>query len=154
MSNQKLGRRQFLWLAISRPVSLSTVLTIGCDSGKHKAVFLAPELSPEESLKKLVLLLGPWPPAEREKAEDFAGRFLKAEHAVTPYLPGLSRPVQNLARRFPANTVAAEQINLRKLPAKEQELLLNLTKQLYSFIHQHCCKIYDNQTHCNFFMSF
>jgi len=54
---------------------------IGCDSVWQKAAVVAPVLSPEESLRKLILLLGPWPPAEKERAENFAMRFLKAEHA-------------------------------------------------------------------------
>jgi hypothetical protein len=42
--------------------------------------------------------------------------------------------VQSLAGRFPADTMANKEINLRKLPAKERELLVKLVKQLYSFI--------------------
>jgi hypothetical protein len=134
MRKNKLGRRQFLRLAISRPASLPMVFVIGCDSVRQKAAVVAPALSPEESLRKLILLLGPWPSAEKERAENFAMRFLKAEHAVTPYLPGSSGLIQSLASRFRADTVAVKEIELRKLPANERELLMNLVRQLYSFI--------------------
>ncbi|MHC4694343.1 MAG: hypothetical protein ACYS67_16510, partial [Planctomycetota bacterium] len=92
------------------------------------------ELSPEESLKQLILLLGPWPETEKEKADNFINRFLNAEHVVTAYFPGSGRLVQDLARRFPSGAVAAKQIDLGNLSAKERELLIKLTKQLYSFI--------------------
>jgi hypothetical protein len=134
MSGQKLGRRQFLQFAILRPVSLPILLAIGCTPGRDKGVVLEPELSPEESLKKLILLLGPWPRTEKEKADNFASRFLNAEHAVTAYLPGSNRLVQDLAHRFPSGVMAIKKIDLGKLSAKERELLIKLTKQLYSFI--------------------
>jgi hypothetical protein len=106
---------------------------IGCDSGQQKAVVHSHALNPKESLKKLLLLLGPWTPSEKEKGEDFVRRFLASEHAGT-YLPESSVLIQNLAGRFPADSMAVNQINLRKLPASERELLTNLTKQLYSFV--------------------
>lgn len=134
MSRQKLGRRQFLRAAIWRPVSLPILLAIGCNPERDKVVVLEPELSPEDSLKQLILLLGPWPETEKEKADHFANRFLNAEHAVTAYLPGSSRLVQDLVRRFPSGAMAVKQIDLGKLSAKERELLIKLTKQLYSFI--------------------
>ena len=123
-------RRQFLRVLISLP----TGFVIGWDLERHKSTVHAGPLNPEESLKKLILLLGPWPFTDREKAEDFARRFLKAKHAVGSYLPGSSKLVQSLAGRFPADTVAIREINLQNLPTKERELLMNLVKQLYSFI--------------------
>jgi hypothetical protein len=123
-------RRQFLRVLISLP----TGFVIGWDLERYKSIVHAHALNPEESLKKLILLLGPWPVTEKEKAEDFARRFLKAKHAVGPYLPGSSQLVQSLASRFPDGTLAIKEINLRSLPAKEQELLMKLVKQLYSFI--------------------
>ncbi|MHC4165933.1 MAG: hypothetical protein ACYSWQ_03140 [Planctomycetota bacterium] len=134
MSNRKLGRREFLRLAVSRPVSVPILFMIGCDSPRQKAAVRAPESSPEESLKKLILTVGPWTAQEKEEADDFARRFLAAEHAVAPYLPESSKVVRSLAGRFPDGIMAAEEIDLRELPGKERRLLVNLTTHLYSFV--------------------
>ena len=132
MSKNKIGRRQFLWLGISRPVSLPILFIIGCDSVQQKVVY-SPVLNPEESLRKLLLLLGPWTPSQIEKGDDFIRRFLASEHAKT-YLHESSGLIQNIADRFPADKMAANEINLRKLPVDERHLLIQLTKQLYSFV--------------------
>ncbi|MEE9122222.1 MAG: hypothetical protein V3U56_13205 [Syntrophobacteria bacterium] len=126
MRDYKLNRRKFLGFLVSLPISLPTLSTFGYVSRRL--------LSPEESLRKMILLLGPWSATEREKAEDFARRFMKARHAFGPYLPESRKLVQGLASRFPAGTATIKKIDLRKLPPEEQELLMNLTKQLYSFI--------------------
>ncbi len=133
MRERKIGRRQFLWLGISRPVSLPILFIIGCDSIQQKAVVHSPVLNPEESLRKLLLILGPWTTSDRKKGEDFAGRFLASEHANT-FLHDSSGLLKSLAGRFPADSLAVNQINLRKLPVNERELLIKLTKQLYSFV--------------------
>lgn len=134
MTTRKLQRRQFLQAVISQPVSIPLLFILGCDSLHETNTFLASQLNPQNSLKKLILLLGPWPADQREKAENFAARFLKAEHAAGPYLSGSSRLVQSLARKFAEGTMAVKQIDLRKLPAKERALLTDLTRQLYSFV--------------------
>jgi hypothetical protein len=133
MSEHKIERRQFLWLGISRPVSLPLLFIIGCDSGKQKSIVNSHALNPEKSLRKLLLLLGPWTPSEKEQGEDFVRRFLTSEHAGT-YIPESSGLLQSLASRFPADSMAVNQIDLRKFPANERELLTNLTRQLYSFV--------------------
>ncbi len=123
-------RRQFLRFLISLPMGFS----IGWNLDWHRSAVHARPINPEESLIKLIHLLGPWPVTDKEQADDFARRFLKAKHAVGNYLPGSSELVQSLASRFPANTVAMGELNLRNLPTKEQELLIKLVKQLYDFI--------------------
>ncbi|MCP4261734.1 MAG: hypothetical protein GY774_30165, partial [Planctomycetes bacterium] len=123
-------RRQFLQLMMSLPVGF----VIGCDLRRDRSTAKAPLLSPEEALRKLILLVGPWSTTEKEKAEDFARRFLKAKHTVVPYLPKSSKLVQNLASRFSAETMSLKEINLGNLPAEERELLMKLIRQLYSFI--------------------
>jgi hypothetical protein len=133
MSEHKIGRRKFLWLGISRPVSLPLLFIIGCDSEQQKTIVNSHALNPEESLRKLLLLLGPWTPSEKEQGEDFVRRFLASEHAGT-YIPESSGLLKSLSSRFPADSMAVNQINLRKLPATERELLTNLTRQLYSFV--------------------
>lgn len=126
--NTNLNRREFLNVGSKLVLTLPVAYAFGCASEKTLL------LNPEDSLKKLILLLGPWPAAEKSKADDFANRFLKAKPATAPYLPESGKLVQNLAKRFPAESMAINQINLQNLPIKEKELLVNLTKQLYSYV--------------------
>lgn len=123
-------RRQFLRLLIS----LSMASVLGWNLDRYESLVYARTLTPEESLKKLILLLGPWPSTDNKKAEAFARRFLKSKHAVGPYLPGLSNLLQSLASRFPDGILAIKKIDLRGLPAKENELLMNLVGHLYSLV--------------------
>ncbi len=83
--------------------------------------------------KKLIFLIGPWTFKEKSVAEDFAVRFLKAGH-INQYLPKSAKLVQSLAGRFPDNTWAVDNVNLKNIPKEEKELLVGLTKQLYSFV--------------------
>jgi hypothetical protein len=115
-------------------MSLPFGLAVGCDTEQRKSDTRADLLSPEESLRKLVLVLGPWSTSDKKEAEDFAQRFLKANHASGHYLGESSELVQNLASRFPGESMAMNETDLRNLPAKERELLTRLTSQLYSFI--------------------
>lgn len=128
MKNFDPKRRRLLGLLVSLPTGLAVGL------GQSQSSLETPLLNPEESLRKLILFLGPWPAADREEAEDFARRFLQARDAIRPYLPGLSDLVQSLAGRFPDETLAGEEINLRGSSEQERELLKQLVKQLYSFI--------------------
>lgn len=121
-------RREFLKLLASLP----TAILIGCETGRQKASVEAPTLSPEESLRRLIHVLGPWSGSEKAQAEEFAGRFLKAEHTLKHYLPESNEVVQSLATRFPEGTTAAKEIRLEGLPTEERELLFELVKQLYS----------------------
>ena len=123
MNEYDAKRRQLLKFLLLAPLGLS----VSCGKGGYEAH----ALSPEESLKKLILVLGPWSATERGEAEDFAGRFLASEVASGPYLPDSAELVQSLARRFP-DTVSVSEIKLGKLPPEEREMLLNLAKQIYS----------------------
>ncbi|MHC4369455.1 MAG: hypothetical protein ACYSW8_17735 [Planctomycetota bacterium] len=134
MSSRKLGRREFLWLAVSGPVSLPILSSAGCDSPKRTPTVLAPQLGPKESLKKLILMVGPWPADQREQANDFTRRFLANGHTLAPYLPQSSKSIQSLAGRFPNDMMFAEKIDLARLPTDERRLLTNLTAHLYSFV--------------------
>ncbi len=124
MSEFDAGRRQLLQFLLFAPVGLS----LSCGKG----VYETRTLSPEESLKKLILVLGPWPATERGEGEEFAGRFLASKVASGPYLPDSAELVQSLAGRFPDGTVSATEIRLGKLPPEEREMLLSLAKQIYS----------------------
>ncbi len=128
MKDHDPTRRHFLQLLPSVPAGF----LIGFASEQEKPLAQTPDLSPEESLKKLIRLLGPWSVSDREKADGFAERFLKASSAVEPYLPGSSELVQSLADRFGDGPL--KEIDLRNLPAKEQALLVQLAQQLYSYV--------------------
>jgi len=124
---EKVSRRQFLntggkFLAF---IPFTGIISCIPDSGSR--------LSPEESLKKLIFLIGPWIFEGKSVAEDFADRFLKSDH-VKQYLPKSGKIIQSLAGRFPNNTWAIDHINLKDLPKEKQELLVGLTKQIYSFV--------------------
>jgi hypothetical protein len=80
----------------------------------------------------LVLALGPWPEDDKERAEDFADRFVT--YAGSLYLPDSAATIQSLAGRLPAGAMALEKIDLGDLSAEEREVLTQLTKQIYSFI--------------------
>ncbi len=123
-----LNRRQFINLGSKVVLTLPLVSTIGCGFGKSSS------LNPKDSLKKIILLLGPWSTAEKQKADDFAKRFLDVKPYVDMYLPESGKLVQSLANRFTNDTLAINEINLQNLPVEERELLINLTNQLYSLV--------------------
>jgi hypothetical protein len=124
MAGLAIERREFIKILVALPV----VYTLGCEVPKGKA----PLLSPDESLQKLIRLLGPW--TDQLKADDFIRRFMGTGNTVAPYLPDKGRSLQILASRFSNESIAAEKVNLKDIPGKEKELLLELTQQLYSFI--------------------
>ena len=123
-------RRELLKLFMTLPVGL----TVACKGGGPEAMDRSAFASPEESLGKLVRLLGPWSEGDERAAERFAERFLAAPHAAGSYLPESAEVVQSLAARFPSETIGLQEIDLDSLPPDEQELLLTLVKQLYSLV--------------------
>ena len=130
MSSFNPERRRFLGILVSMPAALS----LGCAT-KGVTPKAQPTLpGPEESLAKLLLATGPWPPGERGIAEEFVRRFLAAEGAVSSYLPARRRALQTLAGRFPDGALALDEIDLRSLPLEERVLLLELVEQLYNYI--------------------
>ncbi len=130
MKEDKLNRRQVLELLVFLPVGLATGWTIGGRDQISKPT----ALSPEESLEKLVILLGPWSPDEKNIAEDVAKRFVNSEHAGGSYLSESSEVIQALATRFPDPESHLKRVDLRNLTNQEQELLMNLVRHLYSLI--------------------
>ncbi|UCC84762.1 MAG: hypothetical protein JSW46_07535 [Gemmatimonadota bacterium] len=129
MRNHDPERRQFVKLVASLPVAFA----FGCDTERYRSAADAPPLSPEESLRKLVLMLGPWRAGDTG-AEDFAARFVASSYAGGQYLPGSAEMVQSLARRFPDGEMAVSEVDLGQLPADERQLLLNLVSHIYSLI--------------------
>ena len=130
MNKYDAKRRKLLKLVISLPLGLA----VGCEPAQRGSTVQQLLLDPEESLEKLILLLGPWSATDREQGEDFARRFLGARHAGGLYLPGSSELVQSLASRFSNGAMAIREINIRNLPGEEQALLMQLVSQLYSLI--------------------
>lgn len=123
-------RRQFIKIMLSLPVVSGLVW----DEKLLQAAVKASPLSPEESLRKLLLLIGPWSTEDLEQAEDFSRRFLRAEQGGVLYLPDTAGLVQSLARRFPDERMALAEIDLGVLPDQERQLLLKVTRQLYSYV--------------------
>jgi len=115
-------------------LTLPLTLFFGCKPRVLTKAAEAPAPGPEEALRRLVLLVGPWGEGQRVQAEDFAGRFLAAGNAVSPYLPTSAAVVQSLAARFPAGAMAVAEVDLAALPEEERELLLQLSRQLYTFV--------------------
>ena len=127
MKSWEQDRRDFLKMLAALPV----LYLAGCGPGKAP-VGKYPLQGPDESLRKLIRLLGPW--KEEGAAGDFIRRFLGAEDVVAPYLADRGASIGALAARFPDTAMAADSVDLRGVPEEEKELLLELTKQLYTFI--------------------
>ena len=125
---QTVTRRRFLNLGNKFLALIPLVHLTGCISD-HSSI-----LSPADSLKKLIFILGPWTSEDKLIAEEFAERFLKANHIINQYLPKTAKIIQSLSLGFPDNSWAVEDINLKKIPKEEHELLIVLGKQLYSFV--------------------
>ncbi len=130
MKDHDPRRRELLAILASLPIGL----LVGCETESRMLPTIAPVLSPEESVRKLILLVGPWSETEKRAAEDFSRRFLQAKQAAGPYLEGSGELIQGLASRFPNGTMAVRGIDLQGLPVPERELLVNLVKQIYSLV--------------------
>ena len=65
------GRRAILRFILTLPLTL----LFGCRPRIQPPIAEAPAPDPEEALRRLVLLVGPWGEGQREQAEDFARRF-------------------------------------------------------------------------------
>ena len=122
MSGSDWKRREFIKVLMSLPLGYA----VGCavESGT----------TPQESLGKLVLALGPWSDGDRERAEEFAARFVAAEHLVGLYLPESRGAIESLARRFADGALAVGELDLAALSTEEREFAVPFVKQLYSLI--------------------
>ena len=124
---ENLSRRSFL-------ISTSKVIAFIPYAGM---LACAPDLnakfSAEEALKRLIYILGPWELKDHSLAVDFTERFLLTNHA-NQYLPKAADLIQSLSNQISNETMAAEELDISTLPLAENELLLNLTELLYSFV--------------------
>ena len=122
MSGYSLKRREFVQVLMSLPLGYA----VACAAERRSPV--------QESLGKLLLAVGPWSADDRERAEEFVGRFLAAEHIVGLYLPESNAVIQRLARRFPGGVMALTELDLALLSAEEREFAMQLVQQLYSLV--------------------
>ncbi len=91
------------------------------------------KLGAEESLNRLIYIVGPWALEDQSIAEDFAKRFLATGYA-TQYLPKSVDLIQSLSEQISNETTAVKEIDLGNIPIEEQELLVTLTKPTRSFL--------------------
>lgn len=125
---KKITRRLFLDSTKKFLAFLPFVNVIGCTQDQSS------KLSPEDSLKKLIYVIGPWTKEDNLIAEDFANRFIKASQIVSQFIPKSSTTIQNLSARFSEEDFAVREIDLDRLSIKERELLIALGKQLYDLV--------------------
>ena len=124
---ENITRRKFVLQSSKLLAFIPLAGVIGCISDTKSI------LSPKESLKRLIYIFGPWTFEDHSIAEDFAKRFLVTDYAKE-YLPKSVSLIQSLSRQISKKTTEVKEIDLSNLPEEEQELLVTLTKQLYSFV--------------------
>lgn len=124
---ENITRRRFVIQSSRVLAYIPLANVIGCVSDTDS------KLSPEDSLKRLIYIIGPWTLEDQLIAEDFAKRFLKTNYA-DQYLPKSVQLIQSLSKQISQETMAVKEIELVNMPKEEQELLINLSKQLYSFV--------------------
>ena len=123
MSGNEWKRREFIKVLMSLPVGYYAA---GCAVGS--------DATAQDPLGKLVLALGPWSDGDRERAEEFAGRFLAADQIVGLYLPESRGAIESLAARFPDGAMAIDELDLSSLSMEERDFAVPFVQQLYSFI--------------------
>lgn len=124
---ENITRRRFVIKSSRVLAFIPFVGVIGCISDTKS------KLSPQESLKRLIYIIGPWTLADHSIAEDFAKRFLATDYA-NQYLPKPVNLIQSLSKQISKETTAVKEIDLGNIPLEEQELLVTLAKQIYSFV--------------------
>ena len=107
--NQIVTRRRFVIQSSRLIAIIPFVGTIGCNSDTVS------ELNSEDSLKKLIYIIGPWTIEDQIIAEDFANRFLKTNHA-DQYLPKSVKLIQSLSKEISEETMGVKEINLDNIP--------------------------------------
>jgi len=125
---KKISRRLFLDSGKKMITLIPLINVMGCFQNQSE------KINPEDSLKKLILVIGPWTREEQSKAEEFANRFVKADPVVSQFLPEFSELMQSLGTHFSNNDFALPEINFEEFSVEERELLLSLSRVLYDFV--------------------
>jgi len=124
---ENISRRRFVIQSSKLLAFIPIVSFVGCISDQDS------KLSPEDSLKRLIYIIGPWTIEENLISENFAKRFLKTDHAKQ-HLPTSVKLIQSLSKQIIEETQAVKEVKLDNLTKEEQEVLINLSKQIYSFV--------------------
>jgi len=124
---ENITRRRFVIQSSRLLAFIPLAGVMGCVSDTNT------KLSPQESLKRLIYILGPWKLEDQSIAEDFAKRFLVTDFA-NQYLTKSVNLIQSLSRQISKEPTVVKEIDLNNLLKEEQELLIALTQQLYSFV--------------------
>lgn len=124
---EDITRRRFVIQSSKLLAFIPFAGVIGCISNTDL------KLSPKDSLKRLIYIIGPWREEDQLIAENFAKRFLKANHA-DQYLSKSVKLIQSLFKQISEETMTVKEIDLDTIPKEEQEILMNLSEQLYSFV--------------------
>lgn len=121
-------RRRFT-IQVSRLLAFIPLAeVVGCIS-ETKSILI----SPEESLKRLIYIVGPWPLEDQAIAEDFTNRFLATNYAQD-YLMKAVELLQSLSKQISKESTTVDEIDLEEIPEEEKDRLVTLTQQLYSFV--------------------
>ena len=124
---KKITRRQFT-IQSSRLLAFRPLAgVIGCIAETNS------KEGADESLKRLIYIEGHRALDDQSIAEDFAKRFLATDYA-NQYLPKSVNLIQSLSKQISNETNTVKEIDLDKIPIEEQEILVTLAKQLYSFV--------------------
>lgn len=124
---ENLARRKFVIQSSKLLAFIPFAGVIGCISDSDS------KLSPEDSLKRIIYIIGPWIIEDYLIAEDFAKRFLNTDYA-NQYLPKSVGLIHSLSKQIIEKPMIVKEINLDKITKEELKVLINLSKQLYSFV--------------------
>jgi hypothetical protein len=127
MTMKKIDRRRFIIQSSKVLAFIPFANIVGCNSD------FDPKLDPEESLKNLISILGPWTLEDDKIAYEFAKRFIKTEFAK-PYLKNSNLVLKGILKQIPDDHTRDHEINLTQLTDEESIMLMDLTQQLYSFV--------------------
>jgi len=124
---ENLGRRKFVIQSSKLLAFIPFAGVVGCISDTVS------KLSPEDSLKRIIYIIGPWVIEDHLIAEGFAKRFLNTDYAIQ-YLPKSVGLLQSLTKQIIEKPTTVKEINLDEITKEEKKVLINLSKQLYSFV--------------------
>ncbi len=125
---RKITRREFNLLTTKVIAGITLYQFIGCENETRS------ELTSKENLKKLIIAFGPWTIIDKTIAADFAERFVNAHHLTKNYLQKKTELIVKIANKIPKNSIAMESLDLRKFSVEENELIMNLCKQIYNLV--------------------